>query len=187
MNRKNLFILIVITGLILLTLSCNLTTAMVKTEEKVVPTLAPEEQQQLENQLASQLGSAVSGVPVTIELTESQLTSLISTQAANQQDAQVSGMQVTLDNNQATISGDITTNGVSGRVAIVFSVGTDEQGTPNLSIVSASMNGFSLPAGMLSSVSDGINQGLKNQTGQGFTIQSIAIADHKLIITAIKQ
>lgn len=188
MNRKNRDILLIISGLILLALACNLTSAMVKTEEKVVPTLDPAEKQQLDSQLATQVAGALSGVPVTIELTESQLTSLINTQAAaNQQDAQISGLQVILDNNQAQISGDIVASGVSGKVSITLSVGTDTQGKPSLAITNASLNGFSLPATMLSSLSDGINQGLQMQAGQGFTIQSMTIADHKLIISAIKQ
>lgn len=185
MNRKNQIILLVISGL-LLTLACNLSSAMVKTAEKVVPTLDPAEKQQLENQLAAQIGGAVSGVPVTIELSESQLTSLISSQATNQQDAQISNVQVTLDNNQAQISGDIVASGVTGKLSITLTVGMDEQSNPNLSIASATMNGLNLPASMLSSVSDGINQGLKSQAGQEFIIQSMSISDHKLIITAIK-
>jgi uncharacterized protein YpmS len=187
MNTKKYQILLVIMALILSVLACSFPTSLVKTKAPVVPTLPAAEQQQLQDQIASQVNNAAKGVPITIELTESQLTSMINSQAVNQQDAQFSGLQVTLNNNQATISGDVTASGVSGKVSIVLGVGTNDQGKPSLSIVSATMGGFPLPASMLSGISTAIDQALQNQTGQEFVIQSLAITDHKLIITAVKQ
>ncbi len=101
MNTKKIQITFLIAGLVFSALACNLPAAVIKNEVTVVPTLQPAEQLQLENQIATQIVGAVSGSKITVELTESQLTSLINNQAPNIQDAQISGIQVTLDNNQA--------------------------------------------------------------------------------------
>jgi uncharacterized protein YpmS len=186
MNMKKLQIISLFSMLILSALACNLPAAVAKTPEKIIPTLQPGEQQQLENQIASQVAGAMSGSEITVELTESQLNGLINNQTANLQDAQISGVQVTLDNSQAQISGNASMNGISGNINIALAVSADAQGKPQLSVVSATLNGFPLPEGVLTTISTTINQALQGQTGQGFVIETMTIADHKLVITARK-
>jgi len=167
--------------------ACNLQNAVVKQVPTVViPTLAPADQQQLTDQLSNQLNQATSGQQVTIELTESQLTSLINGQTGNIQDAQLSNLQVVLDNNQATITGNASSNGFSGNLSIVLGISSDAAGKPQMNVVSATIAGFPIPESALTTISTTINQGLQGQTGQGFTVQSMTISDHKLIIVAQK-
>jgi uncharacterized protein YpmS len=186
MKAKKIQITILISVLILSALACNLPAAAKKAAVKVVPTIPAAEQQQLQDQLATQVSEAMSGVPVTIELTESQLTSLINLQTPNIKDAQLSNIQVTLDNNQIQIGGDAATNGISGKVNIVLAIASDAEGKPTITVTSATLGGFPLPEGVLSTISTTIDQALQGQTGQGFVIQSMTISDHKLIITAQK-
>ncbi len=187
MKNRKLQIVILLTGLVLSTLACNLQSAVVKQVPTVViPTLPPAEQQALTDQLANQLNQAASGQQVTIELTESQLTSLINGQTGNIQDAQLSNLQVVLDNNQATITGNASTNGFSGNLSIVLGVSSDAAGKPMMTVTSATIAGFPIPQSALTTISTTINDGLQGQTGQGFVVQSITIADHKLIIVAQK-
>lgn len=77
-------------------------------------------------------------------------------------------------------------NGISGNINIALAVSADAQGKPQLSVVSATLNGFPLPEGVLTTISTTINQALQGQTGQGFVIETMTIADHKLVITARK-
>jgi uncharacterized protein YpmS len=187
MKTRKIKITFLLLGLVLSTLACNLSTAMVKQVPTIaVPTLAPAEQQQLTDQLANQLNQAASGQQVTIELTESQLSSLINGQAGSVQDAQLSNLQVVMDNNQATITGNATSNGFSGNLNIVLAVATDAAGKPQMNVVSATIAGFPIPESALTTISTAINQGLQGQTGQGFVVQSMTIADHKLTIIAQK-
>lgn len=174
-------------GLVISTLACNLSSAITKQVPTIaVPTLAPADQQQLTDQLANQLNQAASGQQVTIELTESQLSSLINGQAGNIQEAQLSNLQVVLDNNQATITGNASSNGFAGNLNIVLAVGADASGKPQLNVVSATIAGFPIPESALTTISTAVNQGLQGQTGQGFVVQSMTIADHKLTIIAQK-
>jgi len=174
-------------GLALSALACNLQSAVAKQVPTVViPTLAPAEQQQLTDQLTDQLNQASSGQQVSIELTESQLTSLINGQTGNIQDAQLSNLQVVLDNNQATITGNAASNGFSGNLSIVLGIAADAAGKPVMNVVSATIAGFPIPESALTTISTTINQGLQGQTGQGFAVQSMTISDHKLIIVAQK-
>ncbi len=69
---------------------------------------------------------------------------------------------------------------------MVLAVSTDTQGKPQLTVISATMNSFPLPEGVLTTISTAINQGLQGQTGTGFVIESLTIIDRKLIITAQK-
>jgi len=187
MKAKKIQITILISVLIFSALACNLTAATKKVEVKVVPTLPPAEQQQLQDQLATKVSEAMSGAPVTIELSESQLTSLINLQAPNIKDAQLSNIQVTLDNNQIQIGGDAATSGISGKVNIVLAIASDAEGKPTIAVTSATLGGFPLPEGILNTISTTIDQALQGQTGQGFVIQSMTISDHKLIISAQKK
>ena len=183
-KNQNLFLL---TGLILTVLACNLPSAFIKQVPTVViPTLDPAAQQQLADQLTETINQAASGQQITIELNESQLTSLINGQTGNIPDAQLSNLQVVLDNNQATITGNAATNGFSGNLNIVLGISADAAGKPQMTVVSATVAGFPIPQNALTTLSTTINEGLQGQTGQGFTIQSLSIADHKLIIVAQK-
>lgn len=187
MKTRKIQMTILLTGLVISTLACNLSSAMVKqVPTVVVPTMAPADQQALTDQLANTLNQATSGQQVTIELTESQLTGLINGQTGNIQDAQLSNLQVVLDNNQATITGNAATNGFSGNLNIVLAIGAGADGKPQMTVASATIAGFPIPQAALTSLSTTINEGLQGQTGQGFTVQSMSITDHKLIIIAQK-
>lgn len=186
MKARTFQISLLISGLILSTLACNLPSVINRSQPEVIPTANPLEAQQVQEQIASQLNSAASGSIVTVELTESQLTNLINLQSPSSQDAQFTNLSVLLDNNQAQITGKITTSFLSSEARIVLGVATDEQGKPTLSIVSATMGGMTIPESMLSNATVSINDALKNQAGQGYEILSLSIADHKLIITAKK-
>jgi uncharacterized protein YpmS len=186
MNTKKLKVLILVAGLVVFSLACNLLSATTA-KQRVVPTLPAVDSQQLQDQLATQVGQIASGVPVTIELTESQITSLMSNQAANQQDAKLSNLQVLLENNQMVISGDADASGVSGKINIVLDVATDATGKPQLAISKAVLGGFPIPSTMLESLNQLINQAMQSQGGEGFEIQSLTIADHKLTLTGQKK
>ncbi|GAP20949.1 hypothetical protein [Leptolinea tardivitalis] len=187
MKTKKVKIILILSLLVASALACNLPAAVTKSEKKeVIPTIPAAEQQQLENQIASQISQAASGQQITVELTESQLTSLINSKIPATQDAQFSNIQVTLNDNQAQLSGDVVASGISGKVSISLAVSADAEGKPALTITNATLNGFSLPQSMLTNISTSINDGIKGQTGQGFIIQSMSISDHKLIITAQK-
>jgi uncharacterized protein YpmS len=185
MNTKNLKILAIIIGLAVTSLSCNLMSSL--TPARVVPTLAPGDAQQLQSDLAQKLNEAMSGVPVTVVLTESQLTSLVNQQAANQQQAQLSNLQVILENNQMIITGNADTNGISGQMNITLDISTGPTGKPQLVISNAKIGGFPIPENMLTPLSTVINQAMDGQGGEGFEIISLSIADHTLTITGQKK
>jgi uncharacterized protein YpmS len=187
MKTRKTKITFLILGIVLSTLACNLQTAMVKQVPTIsVPTMAPADQQALANQLANQINQTASGTQVTIELTESQLTGLINGQTGNIQDAQLSNLQVLLDNNQATITGNASSNGISGNLNIILTAGVDASGQLQIMIISATIAGLPIPEGILTPFSTALNQGIQGFVSQGFAVQSVTIADHKLIIVAQK-
>lgn len=187
MKANKFKLLILIAALMISSLACNLLSTLSAAKPRVVPTLPAEDTKQLENQLATQVSQAMSGEPVTIELSESQISSLVNSQAANQQDAQLSGVQVLLENNQMVITGDANASGVSGKINLTLDVSTDSAGKPQLAISKAIIGGFPIPSSMLESLSQIINQAMQNQGGEGFEIQTLSIADHKLTITGQKK
>jgi uncharacterized protein YpmS len=187
MNKKNIKTMSLIALLTLTTLACNLLSNISADQPRVVPTLAAADSQELQDQLATQISEAMSGVPITVELTESQISSLINSEAAKQPDAQLSNAQVLLENNQMVISGDANAQGISGKINITLDASTDANGKPQLTISNAVLGGFPIPASMLETLSTTINQTMQGQGGQGFEIQSLTIADHKLTITGQKK
>jgi uncharacterized protein YpmS len=186
MNTKKFSVLTLVAILAMVSIACNLLSATAA-KTRVVPTLPAADSQQLQDQLATQVGQVSSGAPVTIELTESQITSLMNNQAANQKDAKLANLQVLLENNQMVISGDADASGVSGKIEIVLDVATDATGKPQLSISKAVLGGFPIPASMLESLNTLINQAMQSQGGEGFEVQSITIADHKMTIIGQKK
>ena len=187
MNTNKFKNLILIASLVIISLACNLSSSLSAAKPRVVLTLPAEDTKQLENQLATQVSQVMSGEPVTIELTESQISSLVNSQAANQQDAQLSNLQVLLENNQMLISGDANAGGVAGIINLTLDVGTDAVGKPQLAISKAVIGGFPIPSSLLESLSQAINQSMQNQGGEGFEIQTLTIADHKMTITGQKK
>jgi uncharacterized protein YpmS len=187
MNTKKINVLILITGLVMVSFSCNLLSTITPTQVRVVPTMPAADTKQLESQLATQVNEAMSGVPVTIELTETQISGLINSQSANQQEAQLSGLQVLLENNQMVITGDANASGVSGKLNVTLDVSTDSAGKPQLAITKATIGNFPIPAALLDKLSQAINQGMQGQGGEGFEILSLSIADHKLTIIGQKK
>ncbi|HEX7556307.1 MAG TPA: hypothetical protein VF338_06760, partial [Leptolinea sp.] len=83
--------------------------------------------------------------------------------------------------------GDLSTSGINGKVSIVLAISTTDQGKPQMSVTSATLGNFPLPASMLTTISTAVNEGLQNQAGLEFEVESISISDHKLIITAQKK
>jgi uncharacterized protein YpmS len=187
MNTKNLQIIIILAIVATTSLACNLGTSLTAAKTQIVPNILTPDTKQLENQLATQVNEAISSVPMTIELTESQITSLISSQTANQQDTQLSNTQVLLENNQMVINGDANAAGISGKINIILDVSTDAAGKPQLMVSKAVIGAFPIPSSLLETLSQVINQTMLGQGGEGFEIQSLTIADHKMIITGHKK
>lgn len=127
-----------------------------------------------------------SGEPVSITITEEQLTSLIAAELQKQNQQVVSDPQVRLRDGQITFTANVNQSGLSLPLEAVIEVFLDANGELDYRIVSADLGPFPLSDELLDQISAQFEGPFRSQLRaqtENVTIEEITIADGVLTVT----
>jgi uncharacterized protein YpmS len=177
MNRLKVFPIILFV-FVLTSLACNLSFGGQATPEAMIPvaTEAVEEQ----------FTEPPQNDEIEIVFTESQLTSLLSSELADRVGDQITNLQVFLRDGQIQIFGDLDSQGLSAQVKVIAAISVDPAGRPVLNVVSSSIGPFPVPAELISEVEVRINKAFQEEIqsmAPNMHVDDIIIENGKMIIT----
>ncbi len=130
--------------------------------------------------------SAASTGELTLNITESQITSIVAQKLSEQEDQVVTEPQVYLRDGQIQIYGKATQNNFQVNVRIVLTATVDENGKPKITVVSADLGPIPAPESMNKAISKMVDEAFTGALGPaatGFRLKSITIADGTMTLT----
>ena len=140
-------------------------------------------------ELQSTLEAAVSAVPpsgqITLNITESQLTSYLAYQLQAQSQPILSNLQVYLQEGQIQLYGTAHEGYFEATAGAVLTAGVDDQGQLKIDLTSANFGPLPVPAGFLEVITTAIKEAYTSALGpvaSGFRLDSINVADGKMTI-----
>ncbi len=139
-------------------------------------------QQQLQDALTA---GATSGV-VTLQLTESQLTTFLADKLSSQQNSLITDPRVYLHNGQMQIFGKASSGIFTANVAITMQATVDENGQPKISVVSTDFGPLTAPQGFNDAVAASVQEAFTGWLGPvatGFRLENISIGDGVMTVT----
>jgi uncharacterized protein YpmS len=179
--QPKLAILIAITILIFVSLSCNLPGSRKAPTPTPIP-VSTESVQELEDEIQSAIATARSGGPIELTFTEQQLTSLAATELQSQQDLGIQDIQIHLRNGQIQLTGTVEQNGFNLPFHVALTISVDAQGVPHSSIVDASVGPLPLPHSMQDQLTAQLDQVIASQYANNVFVESVTIYDGYMTI-----
>jgi uncharacterized protein YpmS len=192
-NKKQYhYILLIVMILIIGSLACNAVVGKVATPTATFEPIPvkTEAVKTLESKVETAATEAAGNSKVTLEITETQLTSLIASELQKQQEQVVQNPQVHLQDGQVHLTGNVEQSGLSLPLDIVMTVSVDTEGHPHTHILSGSVGPFPLPQDLLDKLSTQLDDGLANQIdseNNGFFIEDITIDNGVMTVTGHSQ
>lgn len=191
LKQRNILIYLVGASLIASSLACNLLVS--RTQPTPTPTLVPaatEAVKELEQQVQSAATQIAESGKVSLEVTETQLTSVVSTELQKQETKILTDPQVLLRDGQVQLTGKVNQNGLNLPIKIAVAVSANDQGRLAYQVVSATLGPISLPQSMLDQLTEQIDNALAGEMGaqvEDVFIEKITIADGVMTITGHKR
>jgi len=186
MKTKKSKLTLFITSLVLASFACTIFAGGPDYPAQTVPT-SPDEAQSMRQQIEQALIAGAETGFVTVQITESQLTSFMADKMAQQTNPPFTDPQILLRNGQMQIYGKITRGWFTANMLITMNVSVDEiTGQPKIEIASADFGPFPAPEGLNSAMSAVIAEAFTGTLGPvavGFRLESIAIADGIMTMT----
>lgn len=183
--------LILLVGLLLATLSCNLVSLARFGRDELPPVpVSSQSADQLVSNLEDALATASSGGVVTLVLTEQQLTSLAALEMQQSGSNDIQDLQIYLRDGLVKITGQVNESGLSLRAAIDVKINIDEKGRPYSEVVSARVGPFPIPEDMLNQLTDQLDGYLLaqiSQSGKQLVVKQITIDDGKMTVVGSLQ
>ncbi|HNN14234.1 MAG TPA: hypothetical protein PKL78_11795 [Anaerolineales bacterium] len=186
MKRKNFHFQIFAIALLLSTLACSIAVGGPEYPAQTIPS-SPEEAQAMRDMIEQAfLAGAETGV-VTLQITESQMTSFLADKLAQQTNPPFTDPVVFLRNGQMQVYGKITRGWFTANILIAMNVTVDPAtGLPKFEIASADFGPFPAPEGLNAAISAIIDETFTGSIGPaavGFRLETITIADGIMTIT----
>jgi hypothetical protein len=185
MKPKNKIILLTLIIFALVPLACTLFVGGPEYPANPIP-VSTEALGSLENQLqAAQTAAAQSGM-LSLNIDETQLTSLLAIKLDTQTGFSLSHPQVYLRDNQIQVYGKAVQGNLTANVRIILSTSIDSSGQPVISVTSADFGPFPAPEGLNSNISKMIDQAFTGAFGPaatGIRLESISIQNGNLTLT----
>ncbi|MBI3153004.1 MAG: hypothetical protein HYZ21_12775 [Chloroflexi bacterium] len=183
---KNIKLYLSILSLALASLACSIFVGGPDYPAQTIP-YSPNEVQNMRTQIEQAfLVGAESGI-VTLQITESQLTSYLTEKLLVQTDPPFTEPQVLLRNGQMQIYGKVTQGIFNANILITMNVGIDEvTGQPKVEIASADFGPLPAPQGINTAMNAVIAEAFTGTLGPaavGFRLESISIADGIMTLT----
>ncbi|MBK8784180.1 MAG: hypothetical protein IPO22_20850 [Anaerolineales bacterium] len=148
---------------------------------------SPNEVINMQTQIEQALAAGAETGVVTLQITESQLTSYMTEKMMTQVDPPFTDPQVLLRNGQMLMYGKVTQGFFNANILITMNVGIDElTGLPKIEIASADFGPLPAPEGINTAMNSIINEAFTGSFGPvavGFRLEAISIADGIMTLT----
>ena len=134
----------------------------------------------LQNEIKAAVEAGAASGEVTLHINEAQLTSYLAFKTEQDASPLFTDPQVYLRDGQMKIYGKSQQGNFVANIGIVLAVGLDEQGLPQLQLVSADFGPLPLPEGLNDAITAIIEEAYTGSLGPvatGFRLSSITIAD----------
>jgi uncharacterized protein YpmS len=181
-NIKYLLIILSVIGIA--SLACNLGQRLATPTPTVL--VSTEAVEDLEEAVEDAIDEAEQSGMINLEVTESQLTSLVVSELEKSGTESILNPQIQLDNDQLQFTAKVNTSGLSAQVEAIMEVDIDGAGRPVFNVTSASLGPFPVPADLVSEMEIQMNQAFQDQIDEvapGLFIESIVIEDGTMVIT----
>lgn len=180
MKTKTSSLAFLFTTLALASLACSIFVGGPDYPAQTVP-FSIDEVQNMRTQIEQAfLAGAETGV-VTLQITESQLTSYMTLKLQEQTNPPFTEPQILLRNGQMQMYGKVARGPFNANILITMNVGIDpNSGLPKIEIASADFGPFPAPEGLNAAISAIIDEAFTGSLGPvaiGFRLESITIAD----------
>ena len=182
---KKLALPIFLLSLALASMACTVFIGGPDYPSEVVP-VSTEAAQSLRDQVKQMFEAGALGGPITLQISETQLTSYLAEKLAAQTNPLMTEPKIFLRDGQMQVFGKVQRGMFAANVAIVLGVGVDENGAPSMQVVSADFGPFDAPEGLNDAISKLINEAYTGSLGPvatGFRLQSITIADGLMTVS----
>jgi hypothetical protein len=186
MNNKNFYLVFFFILLLLTSLACTIFVGGPDYPAQPIP-VSTDEVQSMQAQIEQAfLAGAESGI-VTLQITESQLTSYMTQKLQEQASPPFTEPQVLLRDGQMQMYGKINRGMFAANVLITMNVSIDPiTGLPKIEIAEADFGPFPAPEGLNTAISAVIDEAFTGSLGPvaiGFRLESITIADGIMTLT----
>ncbi|MCE9647640.1 MAG: hypothetical protein K8S20_16730 [Chloroflexi bacterium] len=186
MKTKNSSLFVFISSLILASLACNVFVGGPDYPAQSVPVSA-DEIQTMQTQLDQAFAAGAETGVVTLQMTESQLTSYLALKLQQQTDPPFTDPQILLRDGQMQMYGKLTQGMFSANILITMNVGIDAAtGLPKIEITAADFGPFPAPEGMNAAISAILDEAFTGSLGPvaiGFRLETISIANGVMTMT----
>lgn len=180
MKQKTNFLTILVSTLVLATLACSIFVGGPEYPAETIPVSAAEVTNMQTQVEQAFLAGAVTGL-VTMQITESQLTSYLALKTQGQEDPPFTEPQVLLRDGQMQMYAKIKSGVFTANMLLIMNVGIDPTtGLPAITIASADFGPIDAPEGMNKAISKIIEEAFTGSLGPiatGIRLESISIAD----------
>ncbi len=132
------------------------------------------------------LANAAQSGTLTVEVTESQLTSYLAAQLASEPNPPITDPQVTLRNGSLQVFGTVQNGIFVSNASLTAQCSVDPNGIPQINITQAAYGPFPAPSEMTDALGALLREMLTGSFGPaaiGFRLESITIADGKMTLT----
>lgn len=172
--------------LVFASLACSIFVGGPDYPEQTIPASGDEAQSMREQLEQALLTGAETGI-VSLQITESQLTSFMADKMAQQANPPFTDPQVFLRNGQMQLYGKITRGWFTANMLIVMNVSVDEaSGQPKIEIASADFGPFPAPEGINAAMTAIVSEAFTGTLGPvavGFRLETITITDGVMTLT----
>jgi uncharacterized protein YpmS len=142
-------------------------------------------EQSLHNQVEQAATQAAQSGIITLQLTESQLTSYLANYLNSQPNPLITNPQVILQNGQMQVFGKAQQGMFTANISITMQVSVDANGQPQIQITQSDFGPLPAPQGLNDAISALIQQAYTGSLGPaatGFRLESISIADSVMTV-----
>lgn len=187
MKLKNKYrLLIIVLILFLSSLACSFNRNQAATTQLPEITISEAEADSLEQSFSSALNDArATGNPVTITVTESQVTSYVALRMQEQLDAPIQNPQIHFIEDKALITGRAVLGPINSNMEMLVEASV-QSGIPSIEIESAKLGAIPVPKFLLNNLNNSLQKIIDDaryEGGSNFDIETLVIEKGKLTIT----
>jgi hypothetical protein len=186
MTHKTNSLTIFISSLVIASLACTIFIGGPDYPSQTIP-VSENEVTNMHTQIEQALLAGAETGVVTIQITESQLTSYLALKTQALQDPPFTDPQILLRNGQMQMYGKVKTGVFTANMLITMNVGIDATtGLPSITVATADFGPIPAPEGINNAISKIIEEAFTGSFGPvatGFRIESISIADGVMTLT----
>jgi hypothetical protein len=190
--KKSLFLPFFLAVLILASLACTINVGGPDYSDRAPIPVSNEAADSLKEEIRRAFEAGATTGEVTINITETQITSVLVQRLQTDQNLQqdekplITDPQVYLRDGQMQVFGRTQQGMFAANIGIIVAVGVDETGKPKIEIVSADFGPFPAPDGINTAISAMIQEAYTGAVGPvatGLRIQTISISDGIMTIS----